>query len=162
MAPRSDTMNYGAIVSVSSSESETPPFSADKSGGSNNSSNHGMSNNNRLKIPLLLAGALVIAFVYVFTNNKTILRSTNGSTLMEDDGGNFHTRPLSLLSPEDDLGLFGVERESDALPSSIWKYKQLNGEPLPTNSWYQNLVSHQGGGSTQCRTHQGLHGTLYH
>lgn len=42
--------------------------------------------------------------------------------------------------PVDDLGVQVVSREPDALPSSIWADKR-NG-PLPTNSWYLNLVSH--------------------
>lgn len=46
--------------------------------------------------------------------------------------------PLSIQSPEIELGLRGVHRAKDASPSSIWGSKANQG-PLPTNSWY--LVS---------------------
>lgn len=52
------------------------------------------------------------------------------------------TRPTSLpmLSPESDMKLMGIDRQEDASPSQIWG-KRLG--PLPTNSWYLNLVSHR-------------------
>jgi hypothetical protein len=46
------------------------------------------------------------------------------------------------LSPQDDLGYNALERAQDALPSTIWgdKFGKI---PLPTNSWYLNLISHK-------------------
>lgn len=59
-------------------------------------------------------------------------------------------RPLSLQSPEADLGFMGVARAPDAQASAIWKYylghhnnATQPRRPLPTNSWYQNLVAQQ-------------------
>jgi endo-1,3(4)-beta-glucanase len=50
------------------------------------------------------------------------------------------TKTLWMSSPEADMGLMGVDRQEDATPSPIWG-KKLG--PLPTNSWYLNLVSHR-------------------
>lgn len=44
------------------------------------------------------------------------------------------------VSPMEDMGMLGLEREYDALPSSVWgSHLEKEGHPLPTNSWY--LVS---------------------
>jgi hypothetical protein len=59
----------------------------------------------------------------------------------DDSGGGYskdHTPPLSMLSPDKEMGLQAVHRADDASPSSIWGKKAKDG-PLPTNSWY--LVS---------------------
>ena len=41
------------------------------------------------------------------------------------------------LSPINDMGMLSLEREEDALPSSVWgSHLEQNGHPLPTNSWY--------------------------
>jgi hypothetical protein len=50
------------------------------------------------------------------------------------------TPTLPMTSPEADVGLMGVDRQEDASPSPIWGNKL---GPLPTNSWYLNLVSHR-------------------
>jgi hypothetical protein len=41
------------------------------------------------------------------------------------------------MSPMEDMGMLGIERNSDALPSSVWgNHLTRAGHPLPTNSWY--------------------------
>lgn len=51
------------------------------------------------------------------------------------------TPPLSTKSPDQLLEFASVHRVEGAAPSSIWGEKANEG-PLPTNSWYLNLVSH--------------------
>jgi hypothetical protein len=53
------------------------------------------------------------------------------------------------LSPPNDLGYLAVEeRAPDALPSTIWGNK-FGAMPLPTNSWYLNLISKKAASSQQ-------------
>jgi len=54
--------------------------------------------------------------------------------------------PLSTLDPAKDLHFQSVSRSGNTLPSNVWGDKYLNGKkfvPLPTNQWYQNLLSHK-------------------
>ena len=53
---------------------------------------------------------------------------------------------LSTLDPAKDLHFQSVSRSGNELPSKVWGQTYLNGKkfvPLPTNQWYQNLLSHK-------------------
>jgi endoglucanase Acf2 len=77
-----------------------------------------------------------IAFTIIGATAFLILGSTESNTV-----DSHFVSPLSL-SPEDDLGLQGTTRDEDSLPSPIWGSQRLLSKmPLPTNSWYLNLVS---------------------
>lgn len=63
---------------------------------------------------------------------------SNTKTWVESSGSYFATHSESFgLSPMDDMGMLGLERNYDALPSSVWgSHLEQEGHPLPTNSWY--------------------------
>ena len=57
-------------------------------------------------------------------------------------------KPLSSLDPATDLGFHSTKRSGLASPSKVWqqfaqKDQQLYTQPLPTNAWYMNLLSHK-------------------
>lgn len=89
---------------------------------------------NRAMVGLGLVTAAVIYFSY------SILSSSSEGFIPSSELEN--TPPLSTKSPDKELGLQGVYRVEGASPSSIWGEKANEG-PLPTNSWYLNLVSHR-------------------
>jgi hypothetical protein len=84
-------------------------------------------------LPVLCCSALAALLVGIML--LTPRRDDTGG------GGNSEDRtpPLSMLSPDKEMGLQAVNRADDASPSSIWGKKAKDGRPLPTNSWY--LVS---------------------
>lgn len=62
-------------------------------------------------------------------------------------------KPLSSLDPASDLGFHSTKRSGLASPSKVWQQfahdekdqeQQLEyAKPLPTNAWYNNLLSHR-------------------
>ena len=54
------------------------------------------------------------------------------------------TTTSTFLSPANDMGYLSIKRVRYAGPSSVWGDK-LGKQPLPTNIWYLNLVSHKAG-----------------
>ncbi|KAG7369398.1 glycosyl hydrolase family 81 protein [Nitzschia inconspicua] len=91
----------------------------------------------------LLVIMIVSALLYVVA---PIFRYNHHPQNNHDNNSNNHKRDNNkntfLLDPVNDLGLLSVKRQTDASPSSIWTSSQTKG-PLPTNSWYLNLVSHK-------------------
>lgn len=77
----------------------------------------------------------VVLGLFVILSSMIILYLS----LTKDDESMHNIAPQGWI-PDEELGLQGVIRAEDASPSEIWGNK-TNG-PLPTNSWYLNLVSH--------------------
>uniref|UniRef100_A0A7S4AT85 glucan endo-1,3-beta-D-glucosidase n=1 Tax=Pseudo-nitzschia australis TaxID=44445 RepID=A0A7S4AT85_9STRA len=74
------------------------------------------------------------------SNSKSNSNSNYGGSPSSPDDKNDPFR----LSPVENMGMLSVERNDDALPSPIWgNHLYKEGHPLPTNSWYLNLVSHR-------------------
>ena len=72
---------------------------------------------------------------YDYGTSSSILSSSSASS-----SSTFETKPSFQISPIDDMGMLSVQRNDDALPSSVWgNHLDQEGHPLPTNSWY--LVS---------------------
>jgi endoglucanase Acf2 len=152
MAPNVTTNNYGSIqehpdIDIDIETSEMSVMDSPKR-------NTKFISKNRL----LIISASIIGIVSLFLLRITSLNKgqsggnnkdpANDRTTVDDDYSDpvilpLLAAPLSILSPEDDVGLPGIDRAADALPSPIWGETKIGSLPLPTNSWYQNLVSHQ-------------------
>eukprot|EP00534_Pseudo-nitzschia_fraudulenta_P008314 CAMPEP_0201142448 /NCGR_PEP_ID=MMETSP0851-20130426/4120_1 /ASSEMBLY_ACC=CAM_ASM_000631 /TAXON_ID=183588 /ORGANISM="Pseudo-nitzschia fraudulenta, Strain WWA7" /LENGTH=1007 /DNA_ID=CAMNT_0047416093 /DNA_START=86 /DNA_END=3106 /DNA_ORIENTATION=- len=94
-----------------------------------------------------------------FHNTKPSVRSSKPATIHDngtsgsgashsysgDDGDPASSLPSSFaVSPVGDMGMLSLSRNDDALPSPTWgAHLDKKGHPLPTNSWYLNLVSHR-------------------
>ena len=76
---------------------------------------------------MLVIAAGAVAVVMVFLTTK-------------DDDSEGKSAPFSTLDPVIDLGLFNFTRPDESSPSSRLK---LSRKALPTNAWYQNLLSLQ-------------------
>ncbi len=93
----------------------------------------------------LLLGTLA-GIVVVIVGGGTVIprkRIRTGIRAPNDEPRKPHDFPLVssmrdesfLVSPMKHMGMLSIEREGDALPSSVWG-NHLDGQPLPTNSWY--------------------------
>eukprot|EP00548_Thalassiothrix_antarctica_P007286 CAMPEP_0194136194 /NCGR_PEP_ID=MMETSP0152-20130528/6219_1 /TAXON_ID=1049557 /ORGANISM="Thalassiothrix antarctica, Strain L6-D1" /LENGTH=922 /DNA_ID=CAMNT_0038832747 /DNA_START=183 /DNA_END=2951 /DNA_ORIENTATION=+ len=81
----------------------------------------------------LILGTL-LAILVVVIGGRAIFRNSSNSS----------SKTSFQISPIDDMGMLSVQRNDDALPSSVWgNHLHQEGHPLPTNSWYLNLVSHR-------------------
>lgn len=78
--------------------------------------------------------------------------SYNDNNINEHGGDTNHRNrvpmppALSKLDPAKDLHFQSVSRRGNTRPSNVYGDKYLNGKkfvPLPTNQWYQNLLSHK-------------------
>mmetsp|Transcript_19302 Transcript_19302/g.47724 ORF Transcript_19302/g.47724 Transcript_19302/m.47724 type:complete len:898 (+) Transcript_19302:60-2753(+) len=114
MANQSD---YGSIPSGESDETEA--FIDDEQNKQNKSSL-----NCNWRVLFFVIAAVLVAYPFRALASRTLVRADRFGWV-----------------PTDDLGVQIVSREPDALPSSIWGSKRKG--PLPTNSWYLNLVSHR-------------------
>lgn len=91
----------------------------------------------KLKSMLVIAGAVVVLFlgVTIWSHHR------RGSFSSNRDTNSDFVHPPVLESPTS-LGLTSLYRQDSALPSELWGKHATEG-PLPTNSWYLNLVSHR-------------------
>ena len=137
---------YGSIARNGSDDSEASPLIG------NDDSSDTKSRDTTLEYVIclkrarnLLLGALV-GIVVVIIGGGTVIprkRIRTGIRVPNDEPGNPHNvPPVSSLrdesfqvSPTKHMGMLSLEREGDALPSSVWG-SHLDGQPLPTNSWY--------------------------
>ena len=122
MAPR--TSNYGSIEKA---DEERPFLIESKSGSSGDEKGARVTR----KVIVSILALLVVAMSTVVFGKYFSKDQSNGLSL-----------GVLLASPERDLGIQGVNRAPGASPNArIWGSKTSG--PLPTNSWYLNLVSHR-------------------
>ncbi len=137
---------YGSIHSNSSDDSEVSPLigngAADDKKGSDATLEYVICFKRTRN---LLLGAL-LGIIVLLVGGGTVIprkRIRTGIRVPNDETSNPHDLPsVSLLrdesfrvSPIKHMGMLSLEREGDALPSSVWG-SHLDGQPLPTNSWY--------------------------
>lgn len=130
MAPPEGTNNYGSIKEYDEEATPLVP--------SNDASVEDLkSSRKKWGIKGLVGGAVaVIVLSYTLWNGQRgSFRDENDS---QNDPPTTHTK--TLASPTE-LGLTSLARSDTASPSKVWG-KHIDG-PLPTNSWYLNLVSHK-------------------
>jgi endoglucanase Acf2 len=79
-------------------------------------------------------------------NNTSVDKNSSDSSnrvVDDDDVGSDENDPFQL-SPVGHMGMLSTHRNDDASPSDVWgNYLNKEKTPLPTNSWYLNLVSHR-------------------
>eukprot|EP00980_Cylindrotheca_fusiformis_P010578 scaffold2353_cov134-Cylindrotheca_fusiformis.AAC.1 len=120
MPPQSD---YGTIRTETSEDERQPLNPDEKVGGPPLSA----------KKSLYLGIAILAIFL---TFKTTFPKAAVIPNMFKDDKGGYYG-----WIPDEELGLQAVHRNEDASPSVIWGNKTSG--PLPTNSWYLNLVSHR-------------------
>lgn len=110
---------------------------------------HGCPTAQRKKLAVFLGGLAVVAGLVV-AEGVWDSSKDEGTSAVEST-----VPPLSTASPSD-LGLKSVARDEWNVPGKVWGQRLLGkgkGEkkkPLPTNSWYQNLLTQNSGkGSTE-------------
>lgn len=156
--PSSTTLNsqeggYGSIKRNGSDDSEASPLignaAADDTKGSDATIEYVICFKRARN---LLLGAL-LGIILLLVGGGTLIprkRIRTGIRVPNDEAGNPHNLPsVSLLrdesfqvSPTKHMGMLSLEREGDALPSSVWG-SHLDGQPLPTNSWYLVCASNR-------------------
>ena len=118
--------------SISSDHDETTPLEVGDGSAGSSSSNKADKEKSRRAFALCAAASLVVLSALFVSGQHYWYYSRPDPP----------TTKLSFLSPEDDMGYLAIDRVHDAGPSSIWGNK-LGKQPLPTNSWYLNLLSHR-------------------
>ncbi|KAL3940620.1 MAG: hypothetical protein SGBAC_004876 [Bacillariaceae sp.] len=108
--------NYGSIPN--SENDETEAFF------DNQKQSNKIASNCNWRVPYFVIAAVLVVYPFHSLTSKSLVHANNFGWV-----------------PTDDLGIQVVSREPDALPSAIWGSKRDG--PLPTNSWYLNVVSHR-------------------
>lgn len=99
-------------------------------------------------------GATVVAVVFLAATLWSKHHQGSFSSTTSNDNDNDTTpalpskrggtgKKVSSLATPVSLGLKSMRRQDSALPSPVWGKHATQGGPLPTNSWYLNLVSHR-------------------
>ena len=127
---------YGSLTGKTYDEEETRPLNPSEDSLVTNSVK---SFSNKPSAKFLLAGAVALLLL-----SATLWgRHPEGSFSVPDDDGNMtHTNEAPQLASPMSLGLTSLYRQEEAKPSEVWGKHATEG-PLPTNSWYLNLVSHR-------------------
>ena len=74
---------------------------------------------------------------YDYGTSSSSASTSSSSSSSASSSASFETKPSFQISPIDDMGMLSVQRNDDALPSSVWgNHLHQEGHPLPTNSWY--------------------------
>jgi len=95
-------------------------------------------------IVLLIGSGVVFPVLGHKRNNNHVIDIRGDKTFNGGSGPMYGKDDPFRLSPVEDMGMLSIERNDDASASDIWgDHLYKNGHPLPTNSWYLNLVSHR-------------------
>eukprot|EP00977_Amphora_coffeiformis_P011065 scaffold2651_cov171-Amphora_coffeaeformis.AAC.5 len=127
---------YGSLTGKNFDEEELRPLTTTTTdGGSFSGAKNSCSR--KLKSKVVIAGAVAVLClgVTLWSHRR------QGSFSSDNDKTSNMAHPPVLESPTA-LGLTSMYRQDSALPSEVWGKHATEG-PLPTNSWYLNLVSHR-------------------
>ena len=126
------TNQYGSLTGKHFDEEEIRPLTTDE--GSSPAKNSSFL---KLNSKLVIAGTVAVLCLGITLWSH----HHQGSFSSDPDKTPNKADPPVLESPVA-LGLTSLYRQDTALPSEVWGKHATEG-PLPTNSWYLNLVSHR-------------------